>query len=136
MYFKVTIVLKNYIPDSHRHPLNPSLRKNRLFFSLLRIRIWWIRKNMRIHGVKYQPKTAKRIFLLLNPKSELLKKRDYKNFLNSEWFIKDKNKRKKNWKLFFVKKKSVNLKEMTWIPFYFFPSADPGSGAASKLNGT
>ena len=35
-------------------------------------------------GVKYQPKTAKKNFLLLKPKSELLKKRDNKisSFLN------------------------------------------------------
>ena len=40
---------------------------------------------IRIQGVKYQPKTEKKHFLLLNPKSKLLKKkRDYKNFLISE----------------------------------------------------
>jgi len=40
-------------------------------------------KNMQ--GVTFQPKTAKKTpFILLNPKSELLKKRDYKNFLISE----------------------------------------------------
>jgi len=40
---------------------------------------------IRIQGVKYQPKTAKKPFILLKPKSELLKKkRDYKNFLISE----------------------------------------------------
>ena len=44
---------------------------------------------IRIQGVKYQPKTAKKkSFLLLKPKFELLKKRDYKIFLISEWFIK------------------------------------------------
>ena len=32
-------------------------------------------------------------------------------------------------KLFFVKKKSVNLKEMTWVWIHFFSSADPGSGS-------
>ena len=43
---------------------------------------------IRIQGVKYQPKTAKKM-LLLKPKSELLKnKSGYKNFLISEWFIK------------------------------------------------
>jgi len=53
--------------------------------SVLRIRIRWIRKilaswirirkNMRIQGVKYQPKTAKKeCFLLLKPKSKFLKK--------------------------------------------------------------
>jgi len=31
---------------------------------------------IRIQGVKYQPKTAKKTFLLLKPKSELLKKRE------------------------------------------------------------
>ena len=37
---------------------------------------------IRIQGVKFQPKTAKKTFLLLKPKSELLKKkRDYKNFM-------------------------------------------------------
>ena len=50
---------------------------------VLRIRIRWIRKilaswirirkNMRIHGVKNQPKTAKKTFLLLKTNSELLK---------------------------------------------------------------
>jgi len=60
------------------------------FFLVLRIRIRWIRKilaswirirkNMRIQGAKYQPKTAKKTFLLLKLKSELLKKRDYKKF--------------------------------------------------------
>jgi len=38
-------------------------------------RIW-------IQVVKYQPKTAKTTFLLLKPKSELLKKKiNYKNFM-------------------------------------------------------
>ena len=33
---------------------------------------------------------------------------------------------------------SVNFKEITWIRIWnhFFPSADPGSGSASKLNGS
>ena len=44
---------------------------------------------IRIQGVKYQPKTTKKTFLLLKPNSELLnKKREYKNFLISKWFIK------------------------------------------------
>ena len=42
---------------------------------------------IRIQGTKYQPKTEKKN-LLSNPKSNLLKNRDYKNFLISEWFIK------------------------------------------------
>ena len=52
--------------------------------SVLRIRIRWIRKilaswirirkNMRIQGAKYQPKTKKKTFSLSKPKSELLKK--------------------------------------------------------------
>jgi len=61
---------------------------------MLRIRIRWIhkilafwiqiRKNMRIHGSgsKWQninQTMPKKTFLLLKPKSELLKKRDYKN---------------------------------------------------------
>ena len=64
--------------------------------AVVRIRIHWIRKILasliriqkyadpwiRIRGVKYQPQTAKKTFLLLKPKSELLK-----NFLISEWFI-------------------------------------------------
>ena len=33
-------------------------------------------------------KLQKKTFLLLKPKSELFKKRDYKNFLISKWFIK------------------------------------------------
>jgi len=45
--------------------------------AVLRIRI-------RIQGIKYQPKTAKKSFLLQNPKSELLKKKIIKisSFLN------------------------------------------------------
>ena len=43
---------------------------------------------IRIQGAKYQPKTATTKNLLSKPKSELLKKRDYKNFLISEWFLK------------------------------------------------
>ena len=43
---------------------------------------------IRIQGLKYQPKTAKKKpFLLLKPKSEILKKKgEYENFLISEWF--------------------------------------------------
>ena len=67
---------------------------------VLRIRIRkilasWIRicKNIRIHGSGFKgyninQKLQKKTYLLLKPKSELLKKRDYKNFLISEWFIK------------------------------------------------
>ena len=59
-----------------------------------------IRKNMRIQGVKYQPKTAKKNILHQNPKSELLKKDIIKisSILNgSSSFrikIKEKNKTK------------------------------------------
>jgi len=35
---------------------------------------------IRIQGVKYQPKTEEKKFLLLNPKSELLKKERLKKF--------------------------------------------------------
>ena len=65
--------------------------------AVLRIRVHWIRKilaswirtrkNMRIQGAKYQPEMQKN-YLLSKPKFKLLKKRDYKNFLISEWFIK------------------------------------------------
>ena len=52
----------------------------------------WIRKNMRIHGSGSKGQIINQIlqkkYLLSKPKSELLKKRDYKNFLISEWFIK------------------------------------------------
>ena len=51
---------------------------------------------IRIQSVKYQPKTAKKTFF--TPKIKIRtfeKKRDYKNFLIPEWFIKDKNMRKK-----------------------------------------
>jgi len=54
---------------------------------------------MRIHGsgykgIKYQPKNAKKSFLLLKPKSELLKKREISSFLNgsSSFRIKKFNK--------------------------------------------
>jgi len=44
---------------------------------------------MQMQGVKYQPKTAKKTFLILKPKAELLKReRDNQDFLISEWFIK------------------------------------------------
>jgi len=36
----------------------------------------------RIQEAKYQPKTAKKTVLRVKPKSELLKKKDYKNFFN------------------------------------------------------
>ena len=39
---------------------------------------------IRIQRAKYEPKTVN---LFLKAKSELFKKRDYKNFLISEWFI-------------------------------------------------
>ena len=49
---------------------------------------WELIKHLyNIQGAKYQPKTAKKM-LLSKPNSELLKKRDNKNFPNSEWFIK------------------------------------------------
>ena len=80
---------------------------------VLRIRIRCIRKILpswiradpwiRIQGVKYQPKTAKKTFLLLKP---FWKKWDYKHFLISSSFrmkISEKIKQN-NWKLFFVKK--------------------------------
>ena len=41
---------------------------------------------IRIQGVKYQPKTAKKIYSV-NP-NLIFEKRDYENFLISEWFIK------------------------------------------------
>ena len=37
---------------------------------------------------KISTKNCKKTFLLQKPKSELLKKRDYKNFLILEWFFK------------------------------------------------
>ena len=58
--------------------------------SVLRIRIRWIRKILacwiRIQGVKYHQKTALTFFLLLNPKSELLKKERLKKFTHF-WMI-------------------------------------------------
>ena len=59
-------------------------------------------KNMRIHGSgsksqNINQKLQQKKILLSKAKSKLLKKRDLKNFLISEWFIKfyHKNKRKK-----------------------------------------
>ena len=43
---------------------------------------------IRIQGVKYQPKTAKKIFFTPKPQIWTFEKKDYKNFLISEWFIK------------------------------------------------
>ena len=87
--------------------------------AVLRIRILWILTILaswiRIQGAKYQPKTAKKNFLLQNPNLNLRKKKDYTTFLISEWYI---NKRKQViqniWK-FCVVKNSVNFKEITWI---------------------
>jgi len=65
---------------------------------------------IRIQGGKHQPKTEKKTFLLLNPKSELLKKRDNKNFLfligSSSFRIKinEKNLTKKFENYFLLKK--------------------------------
>ena len=79
-----------------RHPIST----HHMCFSVLRIRVRWIRKILtswiRIQGVKYQSKTAKKkTFLLLKSKFELLKKkRDYKNVLISEWFKRKKFKQK------------------------------------------
>jgi len=52
--------------------------------------------------------------------------------------ISKKKNKTKNLKIIFLLKKSAHLKEMTrfWIRIHFFPSADPGSGSASKLNGS
>ena len=69
-----------------------------------------IHKNMRVHGSGYKgqninQKLQKRLFFnsLSKPKYELLKKRDYKTFLISEWFIKFWHKNK-------GKNKTKNLK--------------------------
>jgi len=91
----------NAIISIHKDSNRKIVRHNGLSmpFSVLRfrirIRIRWIRKilasyfRIRMQGVKYQPKTAKKTFLLIESKSELLKKkRNYKNVLISEWFIK------------------------------------------------
>ena len=66
--------------------------------AVLRIRIHWIRKilaswiriskNMRIQGVRYQPKTAKKNFFITINLLWTFEKKDYKNVLMSEWFIK------------------------------------------------
>ena len=75
-----------------RNSLVPCFNLAFTLLSVLRIRIRWIRKiaswirmrknmRIRIQGVKYHPKTAKKkSFLLLNPKSELLKKDRLKKF--------------------------------------------------------
>ena len=69
-------------------------------FSVLRIRIRWIRKIwaswIRIQWAKYQLKNEEKKFYTQNPNLNYWKKRDYKNFLISEWFIRfqHKNKRK------------------------------------------
>ena len=84
-----------------------------------------------IQGAKYQPKTAKK--KLPQPKSELLKKRDYINFLILKGFSIKISEEIENWKFCFVKKFSTFYRNIL-DPDPFFPSADPGS--ASKLNGS
>ena len=64
-----------------------------VFFAVLRIRIRkiltsWIRIRIRIQGVKYQPRTAKKNLFTPKTQTKTFKKREYKNFLISEWFIK------------------------------------------------
>ena len=79
-----------------RHPIST----HHMCFSVLRIRVRWIRKILaswiRIQGVKYQSKTAKKkTFLLLKSKFELLKKREIikmSSFLNG---LSEKNLNKK-----------------------------------------
>ena len=82
----------------------------------------------------------KKPYLLLKPKTELLiKRRDYKNFLISEWMkFQDKNMRKKKFENYFLFKRfSISYRnDLDPNPDPFFPSADPGSGSASKLNGS
>ena len=70
--------------------------------SVLRIRICWIRKilvpvsgsaklcdpRILIQGTKYKPKTAKKKKIYSKPPNlNCWKKRDYRNFLISKWFI-------------------------------------------------
>ena len=93
--------------------------------AVLRIWILWILTILaswiRIQGAKYQPKTAKKNFLLQNPNLNLWKKKDYTTFLISEWYInKQKQVIQNIWK-FCVVKNSVNFKEITWIWIHFFP---------------
>ena len=60
-------------------------------------------------------------FLLLKPKSELLKKREIikvSSFLNG--FRIKISEKKSNLKIIFCYKNSVNLKEITWIRILFF----------------
>jgi hypothetical protein len=49
---------------------------------------------IRIQGAKYQPKTAKKKFYSQNPNLNYLKRRDYENFIISEWFFKFQHKNK------------------------------------------
>ena len=53
---------------------------------------------------------------------------------SSSFRVKISEKKKKIEKYFFVKKNSVN--DLEPDPDPFFSSADPGSGSASKLNGS
>ena len=81
--------VKSGIPDLSEFQLLKSripffLSLEYQFWAVLRIRIRLIRKILaswiRIQGVKYPPKTAKKTFLLLKPKSKLLKKREVIKF--------------------------------------------------------
>ena len=49
---------------------------------------------IRIQGAKYQPKTAKKKIYFQNPNLNYLKRRDYENFIISEWFFKIQHKNK------------------------------------------
>ena len=104
----------------------------------------WVHKNMRIRiqGVKYQPKTEKKtFFLLLKPKSELLKKREIikiSSFLNGSSSFRIKISEKIKQKFDFLLKKFSKDLRIDLDPDPFFSSADPGSGSgsASELNGS
>ena len=86
--------------QKEKRQILPNFRSSLPLKSLLRIR--WIRKILAswIQGAKYQPKTAKKLHS--TPNLNYWKKRDYKNFLISERFIKfyQKNKLKQLDKLF------------------------------------
>ena len=118
---------------------------NPLFNAVLRIqtrgicKIWKIFADLRIHGSKYQPKAAKKIFTRKTENWTI----DKRGIIKISWFlnglssfsIKKSEKIRQICKFvnFTLLKNSVNFKEITWIRSrILFSSADPGSGSESK----
>ena len=156
MKLKWTIHVKMTLPDLNgilKSYAWSSMNSLPIFWVVLRIRIRWIRKilgswirirkNMQIQGQNINQKLNKNI-LLSKPKSELMKKERFKKFPDF-WIVyqilakKKQTNKTQNLKILLCYKNSVNVwNHLDPDPDPFFSSADtgPGSGSASKLNGS